>query len=131
VYAGGPVTYIRLPDGLPRRGDYAPIVRAMASGDYFLSSVEVLIPGHTYSGSGRDMRQTAEVHWSFPLDFVEVVTGDGRNVTTHVVRTTDLPPFGRHIFEIPFDGTGQAWVRFAAWDTAGNGAFTNPVRIGP
>ena len=26
-------------------------------------------------------------------------------------------------FEIPFDAAGKSWVRFAAWDSAGNGAF--------
>ena len=32
-------------------------------------------------------------------------------------------------FRIPFDATGKKWVRFAAWDSAGNGAFTQPVHL--
>jgi hypothetical protein len=43
---------------------------------------------------------------------------------------TDLPAFGGETFTIPFDATGQAWVRFAAWDSAGNGAMTMPVWLG-
>ena len=43
--------------------------------------------------------------------------------------TTDLAPFGRRRFAIPFNATGKKWVRFAAWDTAGNGAFVQPVKL--
>ena len=39
----------------------------------------------------------------------------------------DLAPFGSKLFEIPFDATGKAWVRFSVWDSAGNGAFVQPV----
>ena len=46
-----------------------------------------------------------------------------------LIPATELPPFGRHRFSIPFNATGQKWVRFAVWDTAGNGAFVQPVRI--
>ena len=28
---------------------------------------------------------------------------------------------------IPFDAAGKSWVRLAAWDSAGNGAFVQPV----
>jgi hypothetical protein len=45
------------------------------------------------------------------------------------LRPVDLPPFGRRRFEIPFDATGKKWVRFAAWDSAGNGALVQPVRV--
>jgi hypothetical protein len=38
---------------------------------------------------------------------------------------------GRHRFSIPFDATGQKWVRFAAWDSAGNGALVQPMKIAP
>jgi hypothetical protein len=129
VYANGPVTYLRM-DALPEPGDYSPIVRALRSGDYFVTSGEVLIRAHRYEGTGSGARLVAEVQWTFPLDFVEVVTGDGEKTTTKLVSATELGPFGRHTFEVPFDATGQAWVRFAAWDAAGNGAMTMPVRLG-
>jgi hypothetical protein len=69
------------------------------------------------------------VEWTFPLEFVEVVWGDGRVTGRRIVPATDLAPFGRHRFEIPFDGTTQKWVRFAAWDSAGNGALVQPVKL--
>ena len=40
-------------------------------------------------------------------------------------KATDLPAFGKHHFEIPFDATGKKWVRFAVWDSAGNGASSS------
>ncbi|MGE0158514.1 MAG: hypothetical protein AB7T31_03825 [Gemmatimonadales bacterium] len=129
IYANGPVTYLQL-DRLPEPGDYAPIVDALEQGEYFVTSGEVLIPSHRYEGSGPNMRVVADVEWTFPLEFVEVVFGDGERVTTRTLPATDQPAFGRRTFTIPFDATGQAWVRFAAWDSAGNGAMTMPIRLG-
>ena len=129
IYANGPVSYLRIGD-LPEPGEYAPIIDALMDGNYFVTSGEVLIPSHQYDGAGANTTLTAEVQWTFPLDFVEVVYGDGETTTTQLVSTKDLPPFGSHTFTIPFDATGQAWVRFAAWDSAGNGAMTMPIRLG-
>jgi hypothetical protein len=128
IYANGPVTYLRLAE-LPEPGDYSPIVQALDRGDYFVTSGEVLIPTHRFLGSGANMSVVADVQWTFPLDFVEVVYGDGVRTTTRTMSATDLPAFGHETFTIPFDATGQAWVRFAAWDSAGNGAMTMPIRL--
>lgn len=76
-----------------------------------------------------DRTIVAEVEWTFPLDFVEVVWGDGVSRDRQIIDATDLPPFGAHRFEIPFDATGKSWVRFAAWDSAGNGALVQPIRL--
>jgi hypothetical protein len=70
---------------------------------------------------------TADVEWTFPLNFVEVVWGDGKKVERQVIPATDLGAFGSKRFSIPLDATGKAWVRFAVWDSAGNGAFVQPV----
>lgn len=128
IYANGPVSYLSL-DALPSGDDYSPVLGALGRGEYFVTSGEVLIPSHEYVGSGASMALRAEVEWTFPLDFVEVVTGDGEKTTTWSVSATELPAFGSHTFEVPFDATGQAWVRFAAWDSAGNGAMTMPLRL--
>ena len=128
VYASGPVSYLRM-DELPEPGDYASIVSALKNGEYFVSSGEVLMPSHSYEGEGADMTVVPDVQWTFPLDFVEVVFGDGEHTSTRTMSAKDLPAFGSYTFRIPFDATGQAWVRFAAWDSAGNGAMTMPVRL--
>ena len=40
-----------------------------------------------------------------------------------------LKGFGTKEFKIPFDATGKKWVRFAVWDSAGNGAFVQPIAL--
>jgi hypothetical protein len=70
-----------------------------------------------------------DVEWTFPLEFVELVSGDGSIVTREVIPATQLAPFGSNTFRVPFDRAGKKWVRFAAWDSAGNGAFTQPVHL--
>jgi hypothetical protein len=71
----------------------------------------------------------ADVEWTFPLEFVEVVWGDGQTTGRRIVPATDLPPFGRHRFDIPIDPGAWRWVRFAAWDSSGNGALVQPVKL--
>lgn len=129
IYAAGPVNYIKL-DKLPTGADYSSIIKVLNDGDYFVSTGEVVIPSHSLSGAGKAAVLNAEVKWTFPLDFVEVVWGDGKKTFNKVVSTKDLAPFGNKTFAVPFDATRARWVRFAAWDSAGNGAMTQPVRIG-
>jgi hypothetical protein len=119
------VNYVKLPT-VPRFDeDWTPIARALRAGDYFVSSGEVLIRNWNVSSGV----YTAEVEWTFPLEFVEVVWGDGKTTGRQIVSATDLAPFGSKTFRLNFDPKGKKWVRFAAWDSAGNGAFTQPVHL--
>jgi len=59
------------------------------------------------------------------------VWGDGKTIDRQIVRTTDTSAFGTKRFTIPFDAKGKAWVRFAVWDSAGNGAFVQPIWLQP
>ena len=128
IYANNPVSYVKI-DRLPGFDDWSPIIDAMKRGDYFVTSGEVLIPSYGIEGAGTDRTIVADVEWTFPLDFVEVVWGDGQTTDRQIVSATDLPPFGSQRFEIPFDASGKKWVRFAAWDAAGNGALVQPVKL--
>ena len=129
IYPTSYVNYVRL-DRLPAFDeDWTPIVQAMRNGDFFVSSGEVLIDGFEVAGTGAARTVSAEISWTFPLDFVEVVWGDGQRTDRQIISTTDLPPFGKKAFSIPFDATGKRWVRIAAWDSAWNGAFSMPVRL--
>jgi hypothetical protein len=129
IYANNPVNYVKL-DRLPPLGEWGPIVDAMTRGDYFVTSGEVLIPSYSVEGSGTRGKVVADVEWTFPLEFAEVVWGDGVHTGRQIVPATNLPPFGKHRFEIPFDARGKKWVRFAVWDSAGNGAMAQPVKLG-
>ena len=121
------VNYVKLA-AVPRFDeDWTPIVRALRSGDFFVSTGEVLLRNWSIEGAGAKRTYTAEVEWTFPLEFVELVWGDGHTTGRQVIPATEMAPFGTHRFRIPFDAAGKKWVRFAVWDSAGNGAFTQPV----
>ena len=128
IYSSAPISYIKL-DTLPAPDDASAVIRTLMRGDYFVSSGEVLIPSYAVRGSGNKRTIVADVEWTFPLDFVEVVWGDGQHTDRQIISTSDLPAFGRHHFQIPFDATGKKWVRFAAWDAAGNGALVQPIKL--
>jgi hypothetical protein len=123
------VNYVKLPR-VPRFDeDWTPIERAMRAGDYFVSSGEVLLRNWSIEGTGARRTYNAEVEWTFPLEFVEIVWGDGKTTGRQVIPATELQAFGSKKFQIPFDTAGKKWVRFGVWDSAGNGAFTQPVRL--
>ncbi|MDA2938957.1 hypothetical protein MYX75_11935, partial [Acidobacteria bacterium AH-259-A15] len=128
TYGMSPVNYVKL-DRLPTVDDMSPIIDAMKRGDYFVTSGEVLISAYTVEGTGDQRTITADVEWTFPLDFVEVVWGDGQKTGRQIIPTTDLPAFGKKRFQIPFNAAGKKWVRFAAWDVATNGAFVQPIKL--
>ena len=96
-------------------------------GDYFVTSGEVLIPDYRVKGAGSARTIEADVEWTFPLSFVEVVWGDGKKIDRQIIAATDAGPFGTRHFSIPFNARGKSWVRFAVWDSAGNGAFVQPI----
>ena len=128
IYANTPVNYVKLA-AVPASDDTSPVVNAMRRGDYFVSSGEVLIPSYSVQGSGNKRTIVADVEWTFPLEFAEVVWGDGKTTDRQIIQATDLPAFGKKHFEIPFNAEGKAWVRFAVWDSAGNGAVVQPVKL--
>ncbi|MEW5977703.1 MAG: hypothetical protein AB1898_18060 [Acidobacteriota bacterium] len=123
------VSYIRL-DRLPAFDEgWGPIIQALRDGRFFVTSGEVLFRSFAVEGSGERRMVVADLEWTYPLEFVELVWGDGRQVERQIISATEHPPFGRRRFEIPFEVKGKKWVRFAAWDSAGNGAFWQPVHL--
>ena len=128
IYANNPVNYVKI-DTLPPPGEWGPIVSAMEHGDYFVTSGEVLIASYSVEGADSHRSIVADVQWTFPLEFVEVVWGDGQHTDRQIISATGLPAFGSHRFQIPFSADGKKWVRFAAWDSAGNGAMVQPIKL--
>jgi hypothetical protein len=127
LYPGYQVVYLKLDQVPGPDEDWSPILQAIRNSDYFITTGEILISNYAVEGSGNQRTITADVEWTFPLEFVEVVWGDGQNVDRQVISATDLPAFGSKRFSIPFDASGKSWVRFAVWDSAGNPAFVNAV----
>ena len=125
LYGEFSVDYVQL-DQTPSVENWTPLVRAFAAGRFFVTTGEVLIKNFRIEGTEA---VNAEVEWTFPLEFVEVVWGDGKTTERKLVSATDKSPFGSATFRIPVDLKGKKWVRFAAWDSAVNGAFTQPVHL--
>lgn len=128
IYANNPVNYVKV-DSPPGIDNWKPIIDSMKRGGYFVTSGEVLIPSWSVEGKGSQRTVVADVEWTFPLEFVEIVWGDGQHTGRQTVAATNLPPFGKHHFQIPFSADGKKWIRFAAWDSAGEGAFVQPVKL--
>ena len=124
LYGDFNVNYVQL-DALPAAADWTPLNRALRAGNFFVSTGEVLIRNFRGNRSG----VTADVDWTFPLEFVEVVWGDGDRVDRRIITTREAQAFGARHFEIQVDLSKQKWVRFAAWDSAVNGAFTQPIAL--
>jgi hypothetical protein len=128
IYASSPVSYLHL-DSTPDSDHLDRVIDVLMRGDYFVTSGEVLLRSFAVEGSGDLRSVSATLEWTYPLEFVEVVWGDGRTTGRQVVSATDQAPFGTRQLEIPFDAAGKKWVRFAAWDSAGNGVLTQPVKL--
>jgi hypothetical protein len=127
IYPGHPINYVKV-DRLPGPAeDWSPILRSIRSGDFWVSTGEVLIKNYAVEGTGAKRTVAADLEFTYPLEFVEVVWGDGKKVDRQIIRATDTAAHGTKKISIPFDATGKVWVRMAVWDSAGNGAFVQPI----
>jgi hypothetical protein len=123
------VNYVKL-DQVPKFSDgWTPVVDTLRAGSYFVTSGEVLFRNWGIEGDGANRTYTAEAEWTFPPEFAELVWSDGTTVDRKITSLTGMGPFGSHKFRVPFEAAGKKWVRFALWDSAGNGAFTQPVHL--
>jgi hypothetical protein len=127
IYPGHPINYVKV-DRLPGPADdWSPILRSIRNGDFWVSTGEVLIKNYAVEGTGAKRTVSADLEFTYPLELVEVVWGDGKKVDRQIIRATDTTAHGTKKISIPFDAAGKAWVRMAVWDSAGNGAFVQPV----
>ena len=138
LYGHMNVNYLKL-DRAPRFGeDWTPILDALRNGRFFVTTGEVLLRSFTVAGKDGGETVSAgrpevkfELEWTFPMRFAEVVSGDGAKVYRERIDLGDTGPFGRRTLSLTPDLTGRRWVRVAAWDVAGNGAFSQPVWLAP
>jgi hypothetical protein len=127
LYAHMNINYVRAPK-LPSFENYGELLRTMEKGDFFMSTGEVLMPAHSIrqTAPGR-LRATAEVRYTLPLRFAEVVWGDGEKTHRQTYSLENTREFGSEKLEFDVDAPGWRWARLAVWDVAGDGAFANPV----
>ncbi|HWD00620.1 MAG TPA: hypothetical protein VG456_27880 [Candidatus Sulfopaludibacter sp.] len=126
LYGHMNVNYLRLPS-VPSFDHWADALAAVARGDYFTTTGEVLLPRATMAAESGDIAVNASVSWTFPLRMAEVVWGDGRETHRHTIPLTNTGEFDHADFAWHVPAPGWTWARLAVWDIAGNGAFTTPV----
>ncbi len=123
------INYVKL-DRVPAYNEsWAPIVEALRRGDFYGSTGEILFHTWGVQGSGSKSVYTANIEYTFPLEFADLVWSDGTKVEHKYVSLTDTTPFGTKELKIPFDATGKKWVRLSVWDSAGNGAWVQPANL--
>lgn len=139
LYGHMNVNYLKL-DRLPRYEEgWQPVLDALRAGRFFVTTGEVLIEGFSIGGreSGETLKPAAgerpelkaALRWTFPLEFAEVVSGDGTKTYRERIELTDTSAFGRKDLALRPTLDGRRWARLEAWDVAGNGAFTQPIWI--
>jgi len=138
LYGHMNINYLKL-DRTPQHTDWSPVVSALKGGDFFVTTGEVLIRhfqvngapagGMAKVGPGNQLTLEAELEWTFPLNFCELVWGDGIKTYRKIVPAQETGQFGRQRFSITEKAPNAKWARFAVWDIAANGAMTQPVRF--
>lgn len=141
MYAHMNVNYLLL-DRLPKyENGWQPVIDALHKGQYFSTTGEVLIPSFTINGKGTgetvklDKNGRANISfrlkWTFPLQYAQIISGDGEKVYRHTLNLDSTLPFGEQEFSIPLNLSGRTWARLEVWDAAVNGAFTQSIYFSP
>jgi hypothetical protein len=138
LYGHMNISYLKL-DRTPQHPEWSPVVSALRSGDFFVTTGEILIRnfhingqpagGHAQLGPNGKITASVDLDWTFPLNFCELVWGDGQRVMRTIVTLHDTGQFGQRQFRVDAEAPSARWARFAVWDTAANGAMTEPVRF--
>ena len=68
-----------------------------------------------------------DLQWTYPLAYMELISGDGRNVNRMRFDLSDTTEFDSTKFQLPVDLSNANWARIEIWDIARNGAFTQPI----
>ena len=139
LYGHMNINYVQLtPNRIPRFDEsWQPVLDAIRRGRFFTTTGEVLIPNFTVqgqpSGTTVHLKPTirpeirVDLRWTFPLKFVEIISGDGFKVYRDRIDFSESLEFGKKTVRLNPDLRGRKWVRVEAWDIACNGAFTQPI----
>ncbi|HEX5026799.1 MAG TPA: hypothetical protein VFV68_16075 [Agriterribacter sp.] len=137
MYAHLNVNYLQL-NKLPTYNEgWKNIIDVLHEGRFFSTTGEVLIPSFIVNnkqagdtavlGKNGNANVSFSLQWTFPMQFVEIISGDGIKVFRHKINLNNTLPFGKQKFKLSMPLANRKWVRLEAWDAAVNGAFTQTV----
>jgi len=121
MYAHMNVNYLRMGRLPAFDTGWRAVLDTLRKGKFFSTTGEVLIPSFEV---GRDSQVRFSLQWTFPLQFAEIISGDGTKVYRQRIDLDDTEPFGSREWRVQVDLRGRKWVRIEVWDVAANGAFT-------
>ena len=131
------INYLRL-DEIPDYEDgWQSVVDALAKGEFFVTTGEVLIVDFSVEGmeSGETINRNesakliADLEWTYPLSYMEIISGDGTTIYRDRIDLSHTTEFDSETIDRNVDLSNRSWVRIEVWDIARNGAFTQPVWI--
>ncbi|MBC7416692.1 MAG: hypothetical protein H7325_00870 [Pedobacter sp.] len=139
MYAHLNVNYLKM-DKIPNFKDgWQPVLDVIKNGDFFSTTGEVLIPSFTVNGGSSGttvaLSKTGEasiafdINWTFPLNYAELVSGDGNKVYRDKINLNETEAFGTKTIKHKLNLKGRKWIRLEVWDIAANGAFTQTVYL--
>lgn len=137
LYGHMNINYLRMEKAPRYTESWQPVLDKLRTGAFFTTTGEVLVEdfkiGEAASGEVLKMGAadkpllTARLSWTFPLNFAEVVSGDGKEVFRERIDLRDTGALGSRVLELTPALAGRTWARLEVWDTARNGAYTQPV----
>jgi hypothetical protein len=137
MYAHLNVNYLKLAQQPEFKDGWQPVLDVLEQGKFFSTTGEVLIEDFTINGhsSGETISLPADgkctisfkTNWTFPLNFAEIISGDGKQVYHDRIDLTSTQAFGTKTFTKMLNMKGRKWARLEVWDAAVNGAFTQTV----
>src|SRR5205085_8007703 len=121
MYAHLNVNYLQLDELPAHEKGWQPVLDVMQKGKFFVTTGEVLIPGFDVNGkhAGESIKVPAngkanihlEADWTFPLNFAEIITGDGKKVYRERISLDHTLPFGKEVFNFSTDVANRKWLR--------------------
>ncbi len=137
IYAHLNVNYLQLKT-LPKFDDgWQPVLDAIQQGKFFTTTGEILIP--SFKVNGKSTNEIAQLdgagnakinmhlNWTFPLSYIEFISGDGEHVYRDSISLNNTTAFGNKDFTFNINLKNRKWLRAEIWDVAVNGAFTQTV----
>ncbi|WP_209404972.1 hypothetical protein [Pseudozobellia sp. WGM2] len=138
MYAHMNVNYLKMPN-LPSFSEgWGNVLDQLSQGSFFSTTGEIRIPAFKVDGkeSGESLQLKngeakidLELDWTFPLNFIEIISGDGNSVFRERIDMNHTNAFGTDKFSFEAELKNRKWVRIEVWDVAANGAFTQTVYL--
>ncbi|MGH9661855.1 MAG: hypothetical protein ACRD96_25125, partial [Bryobacteraceae bacterium] len=127
LYGHMNINYLKL-DRVPVGVEWPQVVRALQDRSSFVTTGEVLLNDWRLDVAAGEVSGVIDMSWTFPMNFWELVWGDGKETRRKIFPLDGTGQYGKQRIAFREETPGVTWARLAAWDTAANGAFTQPVR---